>query len=250
MGKNLRGPRESVPDIKTLAQFGPRTGSIASLVVLGLLAWTGVVFAGPYDEWKAANFTAAELNDPSISGDNADPDGDGRSNLLEYAMGSNPRVSDAPTNDEPVYSISGNQLVITYVRNVGAPDLIYRVEVSTDMLTWTFGDTSVGFIAETSDDNFRNVTMADLTSVNDLMNSHFMRLRVLLNSAIDSDGDGLPDWWEIQYFGDLSKDGNWIGPSGLSNLLAYRRGANPLVPSVADVGLAATALVVFTPLQQ
>jgi len=41
--------------------------------------------------WKTKHFTAAELNDPAISGDNADPDGDTFSNLQEYIAGTDPR---------------------------------------------------------------------------------------------------------------------------------------------------------------
>ena len=218
-------------------------------VLLGLSFWTTILFAGPYDVWKAANFTAAELLDPNISGDDADPDGDGRSNILEYALGSNPRVFDAPTTNEPQFSMVDGKVAITYARNIAAADLIYRVEVSTDMVTWSYGAAVVGFIEEGAGETFRGVTISDLTSLNDLNNGHFMRLNVLPNRSIDSDGDGLPDWWEIQYFGDLGKDGNWIGPSGFTNLIAYRRGLNPLVTTVADAGLAATALVVFTPIQ-
>jgi hypothetical protein len=41
--------------------------------------------------WKAQFFTAAELANPTISGDGADPDGDGHTNLQEYIAGTNPR---------------------------------------------------------------------------------------------------------------------------------------------------------------
>ena len=44
-----------------------------------------------YASWKAANFTASELADPNISGDDADPDGDGFSNVAEFTAGTNPR---------------------------------------------------------------------------------------------------------------------------------------------------------------
>jgi hypothetical protein len=44
-----------------------------------------------YAAWKQAHFTAAELADPNISGDNADPDGDSFVNSAEYIAGTDPR---------------------------------------------------------------------------------------------------------------------------------------------------------------
>jgi hypothetical protein len=41
--------------------------------------------------WKAQYFTPAELANPGISGDAADPDGDGHTNIQEYVAGTNPR---------------------------------------------------------------------------------------------------------------------------------------------------------------
>src|SRR5206468_1466128 len=51
----------------------------------------------PIDAWRLANFTPAELADPAISGDLADPDQDGFSNLEEYALGLPPKDPD-PAN--------------------------------------------------------------------------------------------------------------------------------------------------------
>lgn len=227
-----------------------RPAVVAAALSLLSLAWMPALHAtGPYEAWKAANFTSAELLDPTISGDNADPDGDGRVNILEYALGSNPHVSDAKSVNEPMGTVIDGKLTIAYTRNVAAEDLIYFVEVSSDLATWTYGSSSVAFVAETGNDLFRTVLIADLTSSLPTV-PHFIRLRIQANPQTDSDFDGLPDWWEIQYFGNLSKDGSWLGPSGLSNLLAYRRGVNPLVSTIADAGSSATALVVFTPLQQ
>jgi hypothetical protein len=44
-----------------------------------------------YADWKAANFTPAELSNPEISSDDADPDGDHSANVEEYLAGTNPR---------------------------------------------------------------------------------------------------------------------------------------------------------------
>jgi surface-anchored protein len=51
-----------------------------------------VTFAvGPFAEWQAENFPAADLEDPMISGPDADPDHDGMKNLIEFAFGFDPQ---------------------------------------------------------------------------------------------------------------------------------------------------------------
>jgi hypothetical protein len=46
--------------------------------------------------------------------------------------------------------------------------------------------------------------------------------------ADDSDGDGLPDDWEVTYFGDLTHDGSGdTDGDGLSDLAEYKAGTNP-----------------------
>ena len=47
----------------------------------------------------------------------------------------------------------------------------------------------------------------------------------------DIDGNGLPDWWEMQYFGHLGNDPN-ADPDGdgYTNLEEYNNHSNPLVP--------------------
>lgn len=46
---------------------------------------------GPLAHWQAQHFSAAELDDPAISGPAADPDRDGMENLVEFAFGLHPR---------------------------------------------------------------------------------------------------------------------------------------------------------------
>jgi hypothetical protein len=65
----------------------------------------------------------------------------------------------------------------------------------------------------------------------------------------DADEDGLPDAWEIQYFGDLGQngsgdyDGDWV-----SNLEEYQLGRNPAADAVADTG-GVVRLMTYTPLR-
>ena len=56
--------------------------------------------------------------------------------------------------------------------------------------------------------------------------------------TLDNDGDGIPDWWMMQYFGHPTGQASdqsfaWNDPAGdgLSNLQKYLLGLNPLVPA-------------------
>lgn len=107
-----------------------------------------VTFAvGPVAQWQAAHFTAIELDDPAISGLAADPDGDGMTNLQEFAFGLNPRSGSREPVAEglglPVFSteIIGGQLhqVLEYPRR-RALDLTrplrYAAEFSENLGIW------------------------------------------------------------------------------------------------------------------
>ena len=71
--------------------------------------------------------------------------------------------------------------------------------------------------------------------VNFTINSPVEAVAHYLPAAQDSDADGLPDWWEIHYFGNLSQ-----GPTddpdsdGLDNLAEYLAGSNPLLANQSE----------------
>ena len=48
-----------------------------------------------FASWKSGFFDSQQQSDPGISGDDADPDMDGLSNLLEYALHSDPTQASA-----------------------------------------------------------------------------------------------------------------------------------------------------------
>lgn len=133
---------------------------IVRLKAQGTLASTGaltppspatrIVFAiGDYARWKASNFDLAALSDPAISGDDADPDGDAWCNLMEYALGGNPRVSSAfRQNDGQALAprllppaTTGEPWKICYYRRISAneSELSYQIESSSSLAatSWT-----------------------------------------------------------------------------------------------------------------
>ena len=90
-----------------------------------------VVVATPFNAWQLAEF-GPNAGNPAISGDLADPDGDGIVNLLEYALNSNPNV--AGTTGLPIArnDPACGCLTLTYINVISATDLIYRAEAASD----------------------------------------------------------------------------------------------------------------------
>ncbi len=83
--------------------------------------------------WQLQYFSEAERADASLSGPNADPDADGLSNLVEYAMGLDPRrASVANTRIE----IVEGRMTFIHQRPSDRNDLTYQVEVSQDLNNW------------------------------------------------------------------------------------------------------------------
>ncbi|MBP6865398.1 MAG: autotransporter-associated beta strand repeat-containing protein [Candidatus Didemnitutus sp.] len=93
------------------------------------------VIADPYTTWLAEYFTTEELNLPTVSGALADPDRDGLANLLEYALGLDPRAA-SPTA-VPATSTENGFWVFLYTRPANRSDVSYVVEVSTNLQQWT-----------------------------------------------------------------------------------------------------------------
>lgn len=99
--------------------------------VLGAISFTA---ADPSVTWRHQHFVGAELEDAGVSGWLADPDADGLTNLLEYALGRDPRVAER----EPALSVEfdDGRWVCTYRRPAARPDLVYRLEYSPDLSSW------------------------------------------------------------------------------------------------------------------
>ncbi|MET0262829.1 MAG: hypothetical protein ABW223_08015, partial [Rariglobus sp.] len=126
--------------------------------------------------FQSTFFTTPELSNAAVSGPSADPDGDGYSNLMEYALGTNPKVANLP---QQLGVVDNGHLALTYTRSKTAADLSYIVEVSNDLQLWTSNASDVSAPALVSDDGFtQTLRVTDLSPAASI-GSRFMRLRVV-----------------------------------------------------------------------
>jgi lysophospholipase L1-like esterase len=89
-----------------------------------------------YGLWRTDHFTPAELLLP-LAAPEADPDQDGRPNLVEYLLASAPRRADlAPAPLLEIAQAPGGGLLYRFPVNPLATDIRYRLFGSTDLKNW------------------------------------------------------------------------------------------------------------------
>ena len=133
--------------------------------------------ASPYTVWQTNLFTETEFAAGGIAGDNDDPDNDGIANLLEYAMGLNPKLFDA--TGLPVGGVQDQYLSLTYRQDKQATDIICQAESCTNLITgvWTTNDLTE--ISRADSNLWWSVTTRHNVPVTDAP-SRFIRLKVTL----------------------------------------------------------------------
>ena len=98
---------------------------------------------GPsWGKWRLDNFSLSELLDSSVSGDTADPDQDGISNLLERAMYTDPREKN--TTDALSAQLINGIFNLSFTRAIDSTNLnaSIKLERSSDLSNWTTVDLS------------------------------------------------------------------------------------------------------------
>ena len=90
---------------------------------------------------NTATATAKILHIPSAGDINGDPDGDGLSDLMEYALGLNPATADSAGSTYAMISTNGTTqrqfLAFAYRHRYDNEGFSYHVETSSDLVTWT-----------------------------------------------------------------------------------------------------------------
>ena len=89
-----------------------------------------------YAAWRRVRFSEAERADESVAGPVADPDRDGRGNLLEYTLGTEPRdPADGVVNAPFLVLGEGGRPALVFTLPAGRDDLELRVEWTADAAT-------------------------------------------------------------------------------------------------------------------
>lgn len=141
-----------------------------------------------------------------------------------------------------VMSITGgpNSVVIKFE---SCPDHVYQVETAQELSTESVWTVQTVMIGQEQATTWEDTGAAGLAQ-------RYWRVR-RLSSDTDSDGDGMPNGWELQYGlnpldpGDAHTD---LDGDGTRNLTEFLQGRDPTKSAVADTGRSVN-LNVFTPLE-
>jgi hypothetical protein len=126
--------------------FSVRVTDAAGLTADGFLH-INVTEPTTFEDWQLVEF-GPQAGEPLVAGEPADPDEDGVSNLLEYALGTDPNQPGATQLELEMVEIEGNHFMrITWFINPAAEDISLIVEGTTDptnSASWS----SAGIIVE------------------------------------------------------------------------------------------------------
>ncbi len=165
----------------------------ARLIISALVISSGIAHGITYEDWRSVVFTPAETSTPSVSGRSADPDQDGRTNLMEFALGSNPKASD-PSSGFTLSRDSGGHLTLQYTKWKTLSGTVVFPQITSDLNSvWQAGDFRLTPIASVDIDADR--ALVTLRDPYDSVSAPQRFVRFLVDT--DMDLDGLPDEWEI-----------------------------------------------------
>ena len=134
-----------------------------------------------YQDWRDSRFEPEIRDDPALSGPQADPDGDGIPNLLEYALARDPMTPSRLGLPTPGLQAIDEQhyLTLTFDRIKGAIDLEFVVEGSPDVTEWTATQTTLVSVTPLDDEIRERVIVRDTVPWETTLR-RFLRLRVNL----------------------------------------------------------------------
>jgi endonuclease I len=173
--------------------------------------------------WRVAHFSLAELDDPEIAGDLADPDNDGLPNLIELSANLDPRADDAAAGPRFRRNAAGSAfLAFSRLNEFAASGLEYRVEYSQFPLLsaeWVELEFTEQDVQASPGEWAESVSIGDyLLPASDL--PYWLRLRVLRHWPLDHPGAAVSEpfrgaGWERSPWLGLYADGGFPAVYGL-----------------------------------
>ncbi len=150
----------------------PRTGGATAVA-----SFDNIGFLSPVQSWRQAHFGVTADSGPAAHA--SDPDGDGQSNLLEYALGTTPTSAASASLLVPATTLlegsSAPHLELRFNR-VADPLLFYAVEATDNLASpWTVIWTSTGAANLAGP-----VTVSDVVELAPDRPRRFLRLRVTM----------------------------------------------------------------------
>lgn len=140
-----------------------------------------------YEIWRAENFDGPAQSADSLSGPEASASADGTPYLLKYALGLAPAEPLQASVHLPS-SVTDGRLRFGFLRDPLKTDLIYEVQGSADLLSWTplarssAGSVTVNLTAhavqETAAGSRRAVTVDDAATTADAPGKRYLRLAI------------------------------------------------------------------------
>ena len=169
----------------TLVATGQEVSSLIP-VYFGVETWqipSGPVPATGYEAWKLALFSSTQAADPLVSGLDADPDGDGANNLVEYAFNGNPLIPGVAGKPQRESLTDGGQeyLAIRYQRRKGDTTLSTTAESTADLsaINWSGMGVPMGLPTPVGTDYEEVVYRAPASKAEAAR--QFMRVKVVKN---------------------------------------------------------------------
>lgn len=171
------------PTNKPSAFYSTRI-SAYSAWILSVTGESGALANESFSSWKHWYFTPAQRADASISGPNADFDGDGIPNLMEFALNLDPIFNERPamiastgTRGIPKVAKVSSQLTVEFVRRTadGGSDVTYVPQFSSNLVDWDDAGTESVTSLNT---RWERVVFTDASSGG---NPRFARLKVVQN---------------------------------------------------------------------